>query len=225
MTILRAGGDLAPPPARTTSVPAIAGAVYVAAWLTGRAVHFSGPAVDAPQTEVGRHFRAHGTAALAQSLLMHGVAALALGVVAWAVSRRASYWGQPVTGNVVKATGWAAAAASLAQMAVGLVQAGAAGRISDRTANRLFDSVNQLDGLTMLLLAVMVAGGVALARARILPRWLGIEGAVLLLALVVAGVGYVALSPALAVAAELALVLLLVWVGAAGVAARSPRSV
>ncbi len=224
MTTLRAGGDLAPPPARTGSLPAIAGAVYVAAWLGGLAVHFSSPAVDAPASEIGRHFRAYGTAALVQSLLVHGVAGLALGVVAWAVSRRASYWGQPATGNVLKATGWAAAVASLVQMALGVILAGAAVRISDGTANRLFDAVNQLDGVKMLLLAVMVACGVALARARILPRWLGIEGAVLLLALVVAGVGYAALSPALGAAAELALVLLLVWVGAAGVAARSPRS-
>jgi hypothetical protein len=204
-------------------VPALAGAVYVGAWLVGLAVHFPGPAVDAPPGEIGRHFRAHATAALVQSLLVHGVAALALAVVAWAVSRRASRWGQPATGSVLKATAWAAAAVSLGQLGLAVIQTGAAGSVSDRVANRLFDSANQLDGLRMLLLAVMVACGVALARAGLLPRWLAIEGAVLLLALVVAGVGYLALSPALGTAARLALVLLLVWVAAAGVAARSPR--
>jgi hypothetical protein len=224
MTSLRSRGELAlPAPSRSTAA-AVAGVVYVAAWVVGLAVQSSGPAVDARQSEVARHFRTHAAAAWVQSLLIHGVAGLALIVVAWALCRRAGSSGQYATGNVLRATGWAAAALSLVQMALGLIQAATASRSADHTAKRLFDSVNQLDGAKMLLLAVMVASGVALARVRVLPRWLGIEGAVLVLALVVAGVGYLALSPELGTAAELAVILLLVWVGAAGVAPRSPRT-
>jgi hypothetical protein len=221
MTTLRTRGESAPPTIRHGVVAPAAGVTYVVAQVAGFAVHPSGPEVDAQPSEITQHFQAHAVAAYVQALLSYGLAAFVLAVVVWAISERAMYWGQRTTGSLLRATGWAAAAVSLAQMTLGLVQAGAAPQLGYQTANHLFDSVNELNGLKLLLLAVTVACGVALARIRMIPRWLGLEGAVLVPALVVAGVGCLALSPALEAAAETALVLLIIWVGAVGLATRS----
>jgi hypothetical protein len=221
MTTLRTRGESAPPTTRHGAVAAVAGATYVVAEVVGVAVHRSGPPVDAQPSEITEHFQAHAMAAYIQALLVYGLGAFALAVVVWAISERAIYWGQRTIGSLLRATGWAAAAVSLAQMTLRLVQAGAAPHLGYETANHLFDSTNQLNGLKLLLLAVTVACGVALARIRMLPRWLGFEGAVLVPTLVVAGVGCLALSATLGAAAETALVLLIVWVGAVGLATRS----
>jgi hypothetical protein len=69
----------------------------------------------------------------------------------------------------------------------------------------------------MLALAAMAAGGAALARrTRLLPAWLGWLGAVLAVALVVSGIGYLLLRSGLAPAAFVSGPLLLVWVTAVG---------
>ena len=108
---------------------------------------------------------------------------------------------------------------SLIQCALGLwlagwvVPAGDAGR-----AGTLFAAINRLDGVKMLALAAMAAGGAALVRrTHLLPGWLGYLGALLAAALVVSGIGYLLLSSALAPAAFVSGPLLLVWVTAAGI--------
>jgi len=70
----------------------------------------------------------------------------------------------------------------------------------------------------MLALAAMAAGGAALVRrTHLLPGWLGYLGALLAVALVVSGIGYLLLSSALAPAAFVSGPLLLVWVTATGI--------
>ena len=82
----------------------------------------------------------------------------------------------------------------------------------------LFAAVNRLDGVKMLTLAVMAAGGAALVRrTRLLPVWLGYLGALLAVALMVSGIGYLLLSGTLAPTAFLSGPLLLVWVTATGI--------
>src|SRR5689334_19779673 len=171
MTTLGIRGDGSPVAARRAALVAAAGGVFAVAWVAGSAVQLSRPALDAAPGAVAQHYRASAGAAIVQALLLDGVAAFALIVVAWAVSQRATYWGQRTTGSVLRATGWAAAAVSLVQLALDLIQAGAANALSDDAAGQLFDAGNQLDGLKMLLLAVMVASGLALARLRLLPSW------------------------------------------------------
>ena len=68
----------------------------------------------------------------------------------------------------------------------------------------------RVDGVKMVTLAVMIAAG-----ATVVPRWVRRTGVAAVPALLVAAAGYLTLSPALAVAAAPALLLLLVWVGGA----------
>jgi hypothetical protein len=82
----------------------------------------------------------------------------------------------------------------------------------------LFAAVNRLDGVKMLALAAMAAGGAVLVRrTRLLPSWQGYLGFLLAVALVVSGAGYLLLSSALAPAAFVSGPLLLVWVTATGI--------
>jgi hypothetical protein len=76
----------------------------------------------------------------------------------------------------------------------------------------------------MFALAAMAAAAIGLAAAPlaggagVLGRWLGVVAAVLAVALVASGAGYLLLSTTLAEAASISLPLLLVWVAGAGIA-------
>jgi hypothetical protein len=85
-------------------------------------------------------------------------------------------------------------------------------------AGSLFAAINRLDGLKMLALAAMAAAGAALVRRTgLLPGWLGYLGALLAVALVVSGIGYLLLSSTLAPSAYVAGLMLLAWVTSAGI--------
>ncbi|MEV1287459.1 hypothetical protein [Micromonospora sp. NPDC049679] len=181
--------------------------------------------MTASAADVTAAYAGHRGMAMTQSLLVHGVAALALAVVALALAdvaarNRAQRWGR-----VAAAGGLGAAALSLAQFALG--QALAAWAVpTGRTgaAGLLFDLVNRIDGVKMFALAVMAAAGVAVARrTRVLPGWLGYVGAVLAVALTGAGVGYLLVSTALTPVAYVALPLLLVWVTGTGLSLARAR--
>jgi hypothetical protein len=115
--------------------------------------------------------------------------------------------------------GVGAAGVSLLQCALGLLLAGSAVPDGDSgRAGSLFAAINRLDGVKMLALAAMAASGAALVRrTRLLPSWLGYLGALLAVALVVSGIGYLLLSSTLAPTAYVAGLLLLAWVTAAGI--------
>jgi len=197
---------------------AIAGIAYVSAWAIGLAVQPSGPALDASGHELARHYADNGTSAAVQSILVHGIAAVALFAVTAGVAR-AGVAVAPRAARLIRWAGASAAVLSAVQMAAGLL-AGATvdADDTDRAAN-LFEVVSRVDGLKMLALAVMAAAGVALARRAVLPHWLARVGYVLVVALVPAAVGYLSMSTTLAPAAAPALLLLLVWVCGAGVTA------
>jgi hypothetical protein len=67
--------------------PKIAGLTYVAAWVVGLTAFGVGPASNASDTEIARYFAEHRAMSTIQSLLIHGVAALALFGVLTAVQR------------------------------------------------------------------------------------------------------------------------------------------
>jgi hypothetical protein len=148
------------------------------------------------------------------------VAALALSVVVIALARvgRAGRAGAPTRASrVVLLAGLAAAGDSLTQwvldltLATAVVPAGEAAR-----AGATLEAINRLDGLKMLLLATLAAGGVTLARRAILPRWLGVIGALLTAAILTSGIGYLLLIPPLALIAYASGPLLLLWVTGVG---------
>jgi hypothetical protein len=207
------------------TAPAVAGIAYTAAWVLGLAVWPSNLDVAATNDEVLATYRAHQGAAVTQYLLVEGLAAIALAVVVLALGQAARRRGAERLGVTAMVAGLTAAALSLVQCALGLVLAGwvAPDREAER-AGRLFDLINRMDGVKMFALGAMAVAGVGLARRAVLPRWLGYTAALLTVALIASGAGYLLLSSTFAQAAFVAGPLLLVWVTGAGVAlARTSR--
>jgi hypothetical protein len=197
-------------PARTA--PVVAGATYVGAWLAGLGAHPSGVDLRAGADEIVRHYAAHGAGAAISSLLVHGIAAGALAVVVTSVHRHRTTHASAARARLYRVGGLTAVTVSLAQMLVGLLLAL---RPTVATADTLFDALNRLDGLKLVVLA-----GVAVAAVRLdLPGWVRRLGLPLAATLLVSGVGFLLLDSGLATVAAPALFLLLVWVAASGVAA------
>lgn len=206
--------------------PAAAGIAFVAAWVTGLAVWPTNLNVATSGAKVVSAYAGHQGAAMAQYVLVEGLAAIALTIVVIALGRAARRRGARRLGDVVALAGIGAAIVSLIESGLGLVLAGAA--VPDGETSRagmLFHLINRLDGVKMLALATMALAGVALARrARVLPRWLGHVAALLALAMIVSGAGYLVLSTTLSQAAAVSLTLLLIWVAGTGVTLGRARS-
>ena len=71
---------------RLLTTPAVAGVVYLVAWLAGLAVWPSNLDVAASGSQVVAAYGGHRGVAMVQSLLVHGVAGVALAVVALALA-------------------------------------------------------------------------------------------------------------------------------------------
>jgi hypothetical protein len=210
---------------RLLTAPAVAGVAYLVAWVTGLAVWPTNLDVAASGSRVVAAYTGHRGAAMAQSLLVHGVAALALAVVVLALGQAARHRDAGPLARAAVVAGIGAAVVSLLQCALGLLLAGWAVPDGDSgRAGSLFAAINRLDGVKMLALAAMAASGAVLVRrTRLLPSWLGYLGALLAVALVVSGVGYLLLSSALAAAAFVSGPLLVVWVTATGISLAGPQ--
>jgi hypothetical protein len=86
-------------------------------------------------------------------------------------------------------------------------------------AGSLLQLIDRLDGVKMILLALMaLVTAVLVRRVQLLPSWLGWTAVVLAATLIVSGLGYLLLVSGLAAAAYASLPLLLLWICAAGVA-------
>jgi hypothetical protein len=206
--------------------PAVAGILYATAWVVGLAVWPSNLDVAASNGKVVATYGAHQGAAIAQYLLVEGVAAIALAVVVIGLSRAARGRGAASLGRATVVAGLTAAALSVAECALGLLLAGSVvpEGASDR-AGRLFDMINRIDGVKMFALAAMAAAGVGLVRRAVLPPWLAYTAVFLTVALIASGAGYLLLNTTLAQAVFVSGPLLLVWVTGAGVGlARTGRS-
>lgn len=126
--------------------------------------------------------------------------------------------------------GTVAAVTSMAQYALGVMLAGWAlpDYTADHTAGRvslLWQALNRLDGVKMLMLAVLAAATVALGSPTgLLPRGLRWASLALAVSITVSGVGYLFLLQALAPVAYVSGVALLAWVTGVGAAlGRTPR--
>jgi hypothetical protein len=207
------------------TAPAVAGIAYTTAWVLGLAVWPSNLDVAATNAKVLATYRAHQLAAMTQYLLIEGVAAIALAVVVLALGQAARRRGAERLGVATVVAGLIAAALSLAQCVLGLLLAGSVGPDGKTDqAGRLFDLINRMDGVKMFALAAMAVAGVWLVRRAVLPRWLGYTAALLTVALIASGAGYLLLNSTLAQGAFVSGPLLLVWVTGAGVAlARTNR--
>jgi hypothetical protein len=201
------------------TAPAVAGVAYTAAWAIGLGVWPSNPDVAATGSRVVTAYAGHRGVAMIQSLLVHGVAAVALAVVVLALGQAARRGGAEQLSRTTVVAGVGAAAVSLLQCAIGLALAGWVVPTGDASrAGLLFAAINRLDGVKMLALAAMAGTGAALVhRTGVLPGWLGYVGGLLAVALVVSGVGYLLLNSTLAPAAFVSGPLLLLWVTGAGI--------
>jgi hypothetical protein len=200
-------------------VPAAAGIGYSAAWVAGLVIWLANLDVTSSGAEVVAAVRGHQGAAMAQYVLVEGVAAVMLAIVMVSVGRAASRQGAGELGTMAMVTGITAAALSLVQCVLGLLLAGSAVPNADAgQAGTLFSLINRIDGVKMFVLAIMTLAGEALARDGVLPRWLGYVGVLAAIALVASGIGYVFLVNPFALAAFASLPLLLLWVTGAGVA-------
>lgn len=204
---------------RGLAAPATAGIAFIAAWVTGLLVWPSNLDVAASGARVVSVYAGHQGAAVAQYVLVEGLAAVALGVVVIALGRAARRRGAGRLGGAVVLAGVGAVAVSLVECALGLLLAGVVVPDGESArAGTLFDLINRLDGLKMLALAAVALAGVGVARrAGVLPRWLGCVAALLAVALIASGVGYLLLNTTVSQGAAVSLGLLLVWVAGTGV--------
>jgi hypothetical protein len=160
----------------------------------------------------------HQGVATAQNLLVEGVAAIGLAVVAIALGRAAGRRDAGRLGQVGLLAGTGAAIVSLIQCALGLLLVDVAVRDSETgRAGALFHLINRMDGAKMLGLATMALAGAALVgRTDLQPRWLRDNAWLLAASLIVSGVGYLLLDNGLVQAAAVSPPLLLIWVAATG---------
>ena len=203
------------------TAPGIAGAIYVLSWIAGLLIFSSSVDVTSSGADVIATLGGHGPVATAQYALTEGLPALALAVVVWSLAA-ASVAAAPSVGRsrLMLVAGLLAAAVSLVQFVLGVILVDVTvpdGKTS--AAKSIFDAINRLDGVKMLLLAVFGIAGFLLVRDRRLPlpRWLGYVALILTIAIIVSGVGYLFLLNNLALAAWISLPLLLIWVGGAGI--------
>ncbi len=201
------------------------GLVYVAAWVIGLGLASSGPGAFDPAGEVHEYFVDHRSVALIQSLLVHGVAGVALIVFALALGRR--FAGAAIGGsrNVTVASATAAAVVSFVQVALMVALYSHVGGGGANGSRSLFNAINKADRLKLVLLAVFVAtASLAAVRLAALPRWISWVGAVLAPLLVLGGLAFVFDVAVFDVALLTALPVLLLCVGATNVTLLRRRS-
>ncbi len=193
---------------------------YSAAWIVGLLLTSSSTDVTSSGSAIVREDAPQAAALTLQFLLTEGVAALALLIVVIGIWRATASGGARRIGLVA---GVAAVAVSLTQTVLGVCLVEIAVRGHDAAlASSLTITLNELDGVKMVLLAVLVfAVSAARWRRQVrFPIWLLPTGIATGVALVASAIGYLARSNAFSVAAWVSLPLLLIFVTAVGLCVR-----
>jgi hypothetical protein len=193
------------------TVPGLTGIGYTLSWAAGLAVPVPSPPLGAPGAEVVAALAGHGPAVAAQFALTEGLPAIGIAVISVALARFARRRGAPAAGRLALGSGLVAAAISAVQAVLGMVLAATT---APGAAYLLSASVDRLDGVKMLALAVLAAAAAAITA---LPRWLRWTGAALAVAITGSGLVYLLLAASLAAAAGPALVLLLAFMAGCGI--------
>jgi hypothetical protein len=191
----------------------VTGAVYVASWVTGLVLAPATPAATASAERIHDYYATQGPAILVQSSLIHGIAGLALAVLAIVLPAATS--ASRGLSRLVTAAGGAAALVSLLQVAFAVAAVVTAPSAAAGTSERLFDDLNLADTVKLVLLAVFAAAStVAAARAGIVGRWTRMLTTALVVALPIGGAAFVVANPVLTAVLYVSLPLLLVWAAA-----------
>jgi hypothetical protein len=195
---------------RWLTVAGVTGVGYALSWVAGLSIPAPSPEFSASGPAILNALSGHGFAVVTQFALTEGLPAIGLAVVSLALARAARRDGAQRAARFAAITGLTAAAISAVQFVLGVALATAS---SPGAAHLLFESVNRLDGVKMLVLAGL---GLAGAASVALPRWLRGTGVALAAAITVSGLVYLLLLPSLTLAAGPALILLLIFVTGTG---------
>ncbi len=201
-------------------LPLGSGIGYSLSWLVGLFVFSSSTEVRSSGTQVLSSFTGHQGAVALQYVLTEGLPAVFLAVVTWSLARAISERAT-TSRRVVLAGGLAAATVSLVQLALGLwLTVGLVSGRDTATAGAIFASINRLDGVKMLLIAVIALATTRAIRRRDvrLPNWLAYVAAALAVTITLSAIGYLALDNTFAMAAWVSLPCLLVFVTGTGIA-------
>jgi hypothetical protein len=211
----RTGGS-----ARWVYWTAWAGLAYAAVWIVGLFVAPAAPDAFGSAAEINKYFVDHRSAALIQSVLIHGVAGVALVVFA------AALWGYLGDDNAVAIPrrlmlvfAVLAAAVSFLQVIFMISIYRRVGQHGSANGTKtLFNAINKADTAKLILLAAFIAAAsYAGYRRAIIPRWLVFVGGVAVVFLVVGGLAFVVDSGVLSAALDVSLLLLLLWAAATSI--------
>ena len=197
---------------RLLTVTGITGIAYSLSWIAGLAVAAPSPKLTASGASITAALAGHQAAVVLQFGLTEGLPAAGLAVISIALARAARRSGAAAHARIAIVAGLAAALVSLVQFVLGVVLAGTT---NPGSAHLLFESVNRLDGVKMLALAIL---GLAGATSGVLPRWLRYAGIILAIAITSSAVAYLLLLPGLAALAYVSGPLLLLFITGTGIA-------
>ncbi|MGW3655671.1 hypothetical protein ACWD6R_08165 [Streptomyces sp. NPDC005151] len=198
-----------------------AGYAHAAAWILGLTAAW-GATPEVGDTHVGitAAYADRPVQAVAQALLVHGVAAVGLLVVGSGVLD----WARRTGNTAARLAGWAGRAAgalACVQLVLELIAIPGADPVSPGRTGALFEAVQRADGVKMFALATLAAAACTASRhGTLLRRWEVVIGWVLAATITASGIGYLLLSTALTPAAFISLPLLLIWIAALGAALR-----
>lgn len=194
-----------------TGATALAGAAYVGAWIAGLLVGPTAPESTASDTSVHSFYVEHAGGALVQSLLVHGVAGLALAFLALGIGRHSAATSSR-SSRATRAAGLATAVVSLGQAGLGVAAAWRPDTASAAHSATLFHSINIADSIKLALLAGFVAAAsTALHHGDRPARIPGRIALVLVPLLPVGGAAFLVSNSVLTGSLTVSLPLLLLW--------------
>jgi hypothetical protein len=199
--------------ARTARWVTIAGSVYISAWIIGLFAAPAAPDQDASASTVHAYYLDHAMASFNQSLLVHGLAGIALIGLAWSLPKATK---ASASGTLaVRWFGYLAALVSFAQVGFAVFATHNVEETSAATSRTLFETINTLDTVKLVFLAGFVATATVMAyRARMAPKWMRWLATALIVLLPLGGLEYVAGNLVFEVMLDVALLGLLLWAAA-----------
>jgi hypothetical protein len=201
----------------------VAGGVYVLAWALGLLLGPAAPDPTAPAADIQGFYVDNAGGVVLQSLLVHGLAGIALVLLALGFARALPSW--PPEARWIRITGLAAATVSLVQVALALIAVAVAGGAAASTSKALFSAVNYADTVKLIVLAsfaitVTWAG----TRAGALPTWVRGLGYLLVPLLILGGLAFVIDNSVLYLILVVSLFALLAWAAATSWTLGRPRT-
>lgn len=217
--VARVDGAHAGAPIRWPAVAAGAGGLFVVALVAGALIAPAAPPPLSSRMRVHEYFVAHHEAAFNQSLLVHGVAGLALAVLVvalWRMFQPFAWAG--LARRCLLAAGSVAATASFFQLFVVLrIEHHIEHEVGVRRTDALFDALNRACAVKLVALAVAVgAASWLLSKSPAFRRGVAWVGYVAVPVLALAALGLVAKGPALRTLLWLWVPMVVVWVAATG---------